>query len=137
MRTRLSYCISNRLTFVTAQIVHDDDVTRPQLRRQMVGDIVLKDLTVHRPVEYQGRDDAVMTQTGNKSGSAPVPVWGAADQALSTPAAAMASMHVGFGPGLIDKDQALGIKAMLIIAPSFACGGDVRTVLFVRQHGFF
>jgi hypothetical protein len=26
---------------------------------------------------------------------------------------------------------------MLIIAPSSACHGDVRTVLFVGQHGFF
>ena len=66
-----------------------------------------------------------------------MPVRSAADQALSTPAAAMASVHVGLGPGLIDKDQARGIKAMLIIAPSLACGGDVRTVLLVGQHGFF
>ena len=122
---------------MAAQIVHDDNVIGPQLRGQMLGDIILEDLTVHRPVEYQGRDDAVVTQASNKCRGAPVPVWSAADQALPTSAAAMASVHVGFSPGLIDKHQALGIKAMLIIAPSLACGGDVRTVLFVGQHSFF
>ena len=120
MRACFSDCMSNRLTFVAAQIVHDDDVTRPQLWRQMLGDIVLEDLAVHRPVEYKGRDDAVVTQTGNKCGGAPVAVWSTADQALPTSAAAMASMHVSLGPGLIDKDQTLGIKTMLIIAPSLA-----------------
>lgn len=137
MRAGCSDCISNGLTFVAAQIVHDDDVTGPQLWRQMLGDIILEYLTVHRPVEYQGRDDAVVTQAGNKCRGAPVPVWSAADQALPTSAAAMASVHVGLGPGLIDKDQALGIKAMLIIAPSLARGSDVWTVLFVGQHSFF
>ena len=73
-----------------------------------------------------------MTQAGNKRGSAPVPVWSAANQALSAFTVAVASMHVGFGPGLIDKDQMLGIKAMLVIAPAFACGGDVWAGLFVR-----
>lgn len=137
MRACSSDRISNRLAFMATQIVHDDDVIGPQLRHQMLGDVVLEDFTVHRPIEYQGRDDAVVTQTGNKCGGAPVPVWSTADQALPTSAASMASMHVGLGPGLIDKDQALGIKAMLIITPSLTCGGDVRTVLLVRQHGFF
>lgn len=48
----------------------------------MLGDIVSEDLTVHWSVEYQGRDDAVVTQAGNKCGGAPMPMRSAADQAL-------------------------------------------------------
>lgn len=102
----------------------------------MVGDIVLEYLTIHRPVEDQGRDNTVMAQAGHECGCAPVPVRRAANQSLPTPAAAMASVHVGFGPGLVNEDQTLSSETMLIVAPPPACGGDVRPVLLVGQHGF-
>jgi len=132
-----SNCFAYGLAFVASQIVHDDDIAGPQGRCQVVGDIELKDFAVHRSVEDQGGDNAFLTQAGNESRGTPVAMRRTTDQALPTSTAAMASMHVGLGPGLINEDQAPGIEAVLIIAPPPACGSDVRPVLFVGQHGFF
>lgn len=125
------------LAFVAAKIVHNDGVARAQGRRQLGGDIELEDLAIHRTVEDQGRDDAVMAQAGNKGGGPPMAMRGAPDQAFATATASMAAVHIGLGPGLVNEDQALGIKTMLIGLPPRACLGDVRSVLFVGQHGFF
>ena len=64
-------------------------------------------------------------------------VRGSANQTLAAGTAAMSAMHICLGPGFIDEDQALGIKTILIGLPACACRGDVRSVLFLGQHGFF
>ena len=45
--------------------------------------------------------------------------------------------HVGLGPCLIDEDQAGGINPVLIATPLGAAPGNVGTVLFPGEHGFF
>ena len=45
--------------------------------------------------------------------------------------------HVGLGPGLIDKDQALGIDVSLILPPLLAPALDVFAILFLCGGGFF
>lgn len=45
--------------------------------------------------------------------------------------------HVGGEAGLIDEDQALDIKARLLLAPGLTSGLDVGPVLFGCVQGFF
>ena len=59
-------CLADGLAFVAAQIVQDDGIAGSELWGQVVGDIVLEDLSVHWPVEDQGRDDTVLAQTGHE-----------------------------------------------------------------------
>ena len=45
--------------------------------------------------------------------------------------------HVGLGPGFIDKDQALGIDASLMLPPLFTPALDVFAILLLCGGGFF
>ena len=73
----------------------------------------------------------------------------APDQPLAPDTTALASMHIGLGPVrrlarttgsrrlTVDKDQAFGVKAMLINLPPRARRCDVGPGLLVGQQGFF
>jgi hypothetical protein len=56
---------------------------------------------------------------------------------LAARRAAVAAGHVGLGPGLVDKDQARGIKPPLIFFPLRAPPGDVRPILLAGVQAFF
>jgi hypothetical protein len=45
--------------------------------------------------------------------------------------------HVGFGPGLVDKDQPFGIKSALVFLPSLAPAGDVGAILLAGVQALF
>jgi hypothetical protein len=49
----------------------------------------------------------------------------------------MAPGHVGLGPGLVDKDQAFGVKPALVCLPPLAPAGDVGAVLFAGMQALF
>ena len=51
---------------VAAEIVGDDDVTRCQTRSELLLDISEKQFAIDSAVEQARRDDAVMTQAGNR-----------------------------------------------------------------------
>ena len=51
--------------------------------------------------------------------------------------AAMGPRHVGFGPGVIDEDQAGRIKPPLILSPLRPPPGDVGTILLAGVQAFF
>jgi hypothetical protein len=64
--------------------------------------------------------------------------WGNAHpQALAAPAAPIAARHVGGGPSLIDKHQALGIQVELPLEPGLAFRQDVRAGLLAGMGGLF
>ena len=44
--------------------------------------------------------------------------------------------HVGLGPGLVNKDQALRTDLALILLPLRAPAGDVGTVTFAGDEAF-
>jgi hypothetical protein len=58
-------------------------------------------------------------------------------QALAAAATAVGARHVGRSPGLVDEDQAFGIKIELTVEPGFALLQDVGAVLFGRMRGLF
>lgn len=58
-------------------------------------------------------------------------------QPLAFLAAPVTAGHVGGGPPLIDKDEALGLEVNLAVEPPLALPQDVATVLLDRVPGLF
>ena len=58
-------------------------------------------------------------------------------QALAPGAAAMAAGHVGGGPGLVDKDEALRVQIELAVEPLLALLQDVGAVLLDGMASLF
>ena len=57
--------------------------------------------------------------------------------ALATSGPAAKTCHLGRGSGLVDEDQALGIKVRLILEPRPALGCDVGALLLAGVCRFF
>ena len=64
-------------------------------------------------------------------------VGNADPQPLAAAAAAVSASHVGRSPGLVDKDQAFGIKIKLAFEPGLAPLQDVGAVLLSRVRRLF
>jgi hypothetical protein len=64
-------------------------------------------------------------------------VRGLVQKSVATRCPAAQSRHVGFGPGLVDEDEARRIKSALIGFPAGASSGDVGTILFGCEQCFF
>jgi hypothetical protein len=45
--------------------------------------------------------------------------------------------HIGFGPGLVDKDQPFSVEPALVFLPPLAPAGDVGAVLFAGLQALF
>jgi hypothetical protein len=67
-------CPPDGETFVTAQILHDHDITRRQRRDQHLLDPSQEALANDRPVEHQWRINTVMAQGGEEGQRLPVTV---------------------------------------------------------------
>ena len=64
--------LSDAMDFVGRQIVHDDDLARPQLGDERLFDIGEKGLAVHRAIQDHGRGDAVAAQPCGEGGCFPM-----------------------------------------------------------------
>ncbi len=125
------------LAFVTAQIVHDDDISGGEGGNQELLDVGPETDAVDRPVDDAGRLDPVAAQGGQEGQRVPAAVRHLGNQARPTPRASVAAGHVGLGPGLVDEDQAPGIKPALILLPPGAPSGDVGPILLAGVQAFF
>ena len=59
------------------------------------------------------------------------------EQLLATGRPATQPGHIGFGPGLIQKNQPFRRQLALVGFPKPALAGDVRTILLGRKQRFF
>jgi len=123
--------------FVTAEVVHDDNIARFQCRQKELFDIETEGLTVDRAVDDAGRVDAVTSQSGQERHGVPVPERGVAVQTLATWTPSPQRSHVCFRPGLINEDKAFRIEPALIFSPLLPAPGDVRAILFAGHKAFF
>lgn len=128
--------IANCHGLVAAKVVHDNSIIGPKFWCQAVPDIHLEDKPVHGAIHHQGRNNAVVTEAGDKGRGAPVAKGCAACEALSLGTASVASYHVGLGHGLVQEDQAFGIKTVLFSLPLLPGGGHIRPFLFLGENGF-
>lgn len=125
------------LALVTAEIVEDDDIARPEGGDQELLDVGPELLAVDRAIEEAGCLDAIMPQGGQEGERAPAAVRCLTDQPLAAWPPAAQRSHVGFCPGLIDENQALRVDARLTRSPLPAAPGHVRAILLSREGGFF
>jgi hypothetical protein len=58
-------------------------------------------------------------------------------EALSDWSPASQGCHVGLGPGLVDENQAAGIRSSLELFPLLATPGDLRAQLLGGKNAFF
>ena len=136
-RTDISDCPAHGGPFVTAQIVHDHDIARFQDRHQKLLDIIGEALTIDRLIEHARCIDPVMAQGRKEGHRAPMAIGHLGMEPPAPRRPTPQRGHVGFGPGLVDEDQAPGIKSALILLPLFAPARDLWPELLGRQHAFF
>ena len=72
-----------------------------------------------------------------RSASLPMAMCHLGDQPLAERAASMQSSHVRLGPGLVDKDQPLGINFALQPLPLLAASRHVMAILLAGVQCFF
>jgi len=129
--------LAYHLALVGGQIVHHHDVAALQCRHEALFEIAAEDCTIHWFVDHEGGGHGVMSEAGDKGRDLPMTVRDFGDQALPTFGAASEPGHIGAGAGLIDKNQACGVKQRLIGFPEHAGGGYVGAILLAGVYGFF
>jgi hypothetical protein len=122
---------------VTAEIIDDDDIAGSQRRHQDLLDIGEEAAAIDRPIDDARRIDPIGAQSGEESERSPVAVRCLGDQPLASGAPSVGARHIGLGPGLVDKDEACGVKPTLILLPSGAPASDVGSVLLAGVQTFF
>ena len=45
--------------------------------------------------------------------------------------------HVGFGTGLVQKDQLLNVQSPLLLLPNYPAAFDITSLLFIGMQRFF
>ena len=123
--------------FVTAQIVHDDDVAGRECRHEELLHIVFEALAVDRLVEHARGVDPVTAERREEGHCAPMAIGNLGMKPLANRRPAAQRRHVGLRPGLVDEDEARRIKPALILLPLLASPGDLWPELFGGQHAFF
>ena len=96
--------------FMAAEIVHDDDVTRLQLRDEDLLNIGAEAFAVDRAVEQARCGETVTAQCAKECQGPPVTMWREAAHPLAFWSPSAQWGHVGLDPGLVDKDQVPGIE---------------------------
>ena len=130
-------CAADRLPFVAAEVVDDDDIARLKGGDEHLLDIGQKGLAIDWAVDDAGRVDAIVAQRGQKGQRPPAALGNLGDQPFAAQRPSMAAGHIGLGPGLVDEDETRGIKLVLIPFPLCPPPCDVGTILFAGAQAFF
>ena len=125
------------LAFVAAEIVHDHDIARCERRHEELLDPGEEALAIDGAVDDARRIDAIVAQGGNEGQRAPATVRHLGVKTLPAKTAAVGPGHVGFGPRLVDEDEARRIKPALVLSPLRPPPRDPWTILLAGEHGFF
>jgi hypothetical protein len=128
---------ADALAFMAVEIIEHNDIADAQYWDEELDDPGEEDGPIDRAIDDAGSDDAVGAQPGEERHRGPAAVRDTADQALTSQRPTMRAGHVGLGPGLIDKDQALRINAFLIAPPPGPLARDVGPLLLGGAQGFF
>jgi len=129
--------LAHGFALVTAEIVHDNDVTLTKRRHQDAGHIGAKALAVDRPLKKPRRIDPIEAERGQEGHRVPATVRDLGHAALAARRPSAQWSHVGLGPGLVDEDQALRRDAILILCPLRPPPRHVGAIAFASHHAFF
>jgi len=122
---------------VAAQIVHDDDIARRKCWNEELFDIGEEASPIDGTVDDAGRLDPVASERCEEGEGSPVSMRNLGDEPLAASAAPMGARHIGFGPGLVEEDQAGGVELALVAPPALAPSVNVRPVLLACVQAFF
>ena len=122
---------------VAGEIVEDDDIAWLQRRTELLFDPCGEAGAVDRLIEDEGGIDPVTTQRGDEGHRLPVTVRHLGMEPLADRRPAPQGRHVGLGPGLVDEDEAPGIRQGLELLPLLAPPGDLRPQLLGGKNAFF
>lgn len=122
---------------VGRQVVHHDVAAGGERGHQHLLDIGEEGRAVHRTIEHHRRGHARQPERADEGLGLPVPVRHRRAAAFAARRPASQARHLGRGAGLVDEDQAFGIKLGLLGEPGFAPGGDVGPRLLAGVRGFF
>lgn len=130
-------CGPDGSVFMAGEIVHDDDVAGRERGTQLLLDPSREGCSVDRLIEDERSIDPVAAQGGDEGHRLPVAIRHLGIEPLADRRPTAKRCHVGLGPGLIDEDEAPGVRSGLILLPLLAPPGDLWAQLFGRQHAFF
>ncbi len=122
---------------VAAEVVEDHDVPGLQGGAQKLPHPGQEQFTIHRPVGDQGSRQLIVPQTRKKSGRLPIAIGGRCDASLASGRAAIATRHVGRGPGFIDEHELSYVQARLYRAPGAPRHLHVLALLLAGVQSFF
>lgn len=123
--------------FMGAEIVHDDDIAGDQGRHEHLLDIDLEALAVDRPVEEPRRLDPIAPERRQEGHRVPMAERSGLWQSLTSGRPAAERRHVGFGPGLVNKDEAGGINLRPELQPLAASAGNVGALALAGDQRLF
>jgi hypothetical protein len=129
--------LAHARNLVNADVVHDDDVAALESWSKDLFDVGHEAPAIHRPIQQQGRRDAIVAQRRNEGRRFPMAKRYLADEPFTARSATVATGHVCGCAGFIDEHQLSRIKPGLHLAPCLTRRGDVRPVLFGRVQAFF
>ncbi len=129
--------IAGQLSLVACQIVEDDDIAGLEGGDQTLSNPRGKGDAVDGAIEDEGGDDAVAAQASQEGQRLPVTMRDFCDERLSPLTPAAGARHVGLDPSLVDEDQTIRIKPVLMGLPSHPEPGHLRAVLLARHQCFF
>ena len=124
-------------SLVAGEVVHDDDVAWSQCRAELFFDPCAEAGGVDRLIEHERRIDPVVAQRSDEGHRLPVTIGHLGVEPLADRCPASQRGHVGLGPGLIDEDEASGIRPGLELLPLLAPPGDLRPQLLGGKNAFF
>jgi hypothetical protein len=122
---------------VSWKIVHHNNVSTPERRRQALLQIGEEDFSVHGAVDQHWGNYSATAQAGDECDGFPVPERDMSDQALPAWAATVGPYHVGADGGLIEKHQFSGIEKPLLTNPPSPCPRYISALAFGRAQSFF
>lgn len=123
--------------FMTAEIIHHDDVARLQGWHECLLNPGQEAAAVDGAFQQTRCCNAIAAQAGDEGHGFPMAVRRFCQQALTFRRPATQRRHIRFGPGLINEDQPGWIDFSLMAAPLDAPAGDIRPVLFAGVQTFF
>lgn len=137
LRLGLADGCSHGLVFVTAEVIHHDNVSFLQGGHKHLFNIGLEKFSVDGAVKHARRFQFFEPERTEKGHRFPVPVRDFGLEALALRTPPMCARHVRLDPRFINENEALRRYLLLVLAPPFPMPADVRPILLGGQNAFF
>ena len=118
---------------MTAEIIHDHDITTLKRWHEKFLDIELKAWAVDRSIDYAGSVYSVAAQSSHEGHCIALTKRCFGAQTLTALAPASYGRHIGFSPSLINEYKAFEANPALICPPLLPTSSDFWSILLARH----